>query len=308
MTTRRRIVAAVLALISLPPLLALVEAVSYHARNRNNGSLVSSGERREHLLYVPQSYDAATPTPLVISLHGGGGWPAIQRDVSRWNRVADRNGFIVVYPSGLKVAGLRAWRVWEGVTGLENDVRYISDLIDSLEKTYTIDPERIYANGLSNGGAMAWVLSCTMSDRVAAVGTVAAAHALPWSWCMDDKPVPAISFHGTQDSLVPYKGGTSWVSPNRPFPAALQWAESWALRNGCAPDPVETPVSSQVTRRHYTSCANTASVVLYTIDGGGHTWPGGMPLPEWFLGSTTYQIDASTLIWEFFEEHRLGTN
>ena len=298
MKSRQRVLAALLALVSLPPLVALVEAVSYHVRNRNNGSIVSSGERREYLLYVPKSYDATRPTPLVVSMHGGGGWPAMQRDISEWNRLAESHGFIVVYPSGLE----RIWRVVHRGPGLTKDVRFISDLIDNLEQAYNIDPTRIYANGLSNGGGMAFVLSCTLSDRIAAVGMVAAAQMLPWSWCTDDRPVPMIAFHGTADPVVPYEGGTSWVWDGS-FPDVSEWAASWARRNRCVPDTVESAVAADVTRRDYTGCAEDAAVVLFTIHGGGHTWPGGEPLPEWFVGPTSRSVDATGQMWEFFQEH-----
>ena len=110
---RKNILGVVLTLISLPPLLALYETVSFQVRNRNNGSIVSSGEKREYLLYVPKSYDSTRPTPLVISLHGGAGWPVMQRDLSGWNRLAESHGFVVVYPAGLRLYGTgpRGWRV-----------------------------------------------------------------------------------------------------------------------------------------------------------------------------------------------------
>jgi len=307
MKSRKRVIGAVVTLISLPLLVALVEAVSFHVRNRNNGSIVSSGEKREYLLYVPKSYDATRPTPLVISMHGGGGWPVMQRDLSEWNRLAESHGFIVVYPSGLKDGGVRGWRLIHRGPGLTKDVRFISDLIDDLEKAYNIDPTRIYANGLSNGGGMAFVLSCTLSDRIAAVGMVAAAQMLPWSWCTDHQPVPMISFHGTDDPVVPYEGGTSWVWDGS-FPDVSEWTASWARRNRCGPDTVESAVAAEVTRRDYTNCVDDAAVVLFTIQDGGHTWPGGQPLPEWFVGPTSREIDASSLMWEFFQEHPLGTD
>lgn len=300
MRSRKRVIGVVLILISLPLLVALVEAVSFHVRNLNNGSIVSSGEKREYLLYVPKSYDSTTPTPLVISMHGGWGWPVMQRDLSKWNRLAESRGFIVAYPSGLE----RVWRVVHRGPGVEKDVRFISDLIDALEKAYNIDPTRIYANGLSNGGGMAFVLSCTLSDRIAAVGMVAAAQMLPWSWCTDRRPVPMISFHGTADRVVPYEGGTSWVWDGS-FPDVSEWAANWARRNRCGPDTVESAVAADVTRRDYKDCADDAAVVLFTIHGGGHTWPGGGPLPEWFLGPTSRSVDATREMWAFFQEHRL---
>lgn len=302
MTSRQRVLGAVFALLGLPPLLALFEAVSFHVRNRNNGAVVSSGERREYLLYVPKSYDSGRATPLVISLHGGGIWPALQSDLSGWNGLAERHAFIVVYPAGLG----KAWRVTRPGPEIMKDVRFISDVIDDLEKAYNIDPTRIYANGLSNGGGMTFVLSCTLSDRIAAVGMVAAAQMLPWSWCADSRPVPMISFHGTADRFVPYEGGNTLVAPGSwSFPDVPEWTASWARRNRCGSAPVESAVAVDVTRRNYEDCAGGADVVLFTIHGGGHTWPGGEPLPEWFLGPTSDGVDATLEMWAFFEKHRL---
>jgi polyhydroxybutyrate depolymerase len=89
-----------------------------------------------------------------------------------------------------------------------------------------------------------------------------------------------IAFHGTDDRIAPYRGGSSWVAPN-PFADIPKWAANWARRNRCAPDPVESVVAIDVNRLEYTDCADDAAVVLYTVIGGGHTWPGGTPLPEW---------------------------
>lgn len=304
MTSRKRILGAVLTLISLPVVLALILAISFHVRNRNNGSIVSSGQKRQYLLYVPRSYDRSRPAPLVISMHGAGGWPTQQMDVSEWNRLADSQGFIVVYPSGDERGGPRVWHVEQGPDPMK-DVRFISELIDKLEASYNIDRRRIYANGLSNGGGMSFVLSCTLSDRIAAVGLVAAAQTLPWSWCTDHRPVPMIAFHGTADPVIPYNGGSTWISSGL-FPNIPIWVRKWARRNGCEPRPIESAVASDVSRREYTNCADDSSVVLYTFQGGGHTWPGGGPLPEWLVGPTSRSIDATSQMWTFFREHPLS--
>ena len=303
MTSRKPVIAAVLALIGLPVVLVVIEAVSYHVQNRNNGSIVSSGKKREYIVYAPPSYDRRRPTPLVISLHGAGMWGASQRETSQWNRVADAHGFIVVYPSGSEGTGPRIWHEERGA-GLPRDVRFISELIDTLKASYNIDSTRIYANGLSNGGGMSFALSCTLSDRIAAVGMVGAAQLLPFSWCTDHRPVPMIAFHGTADRWVPYHGGHSFVAPNA-FPDVPTWAANWARRNRCGSTPTDSVVASDVTRREYTHCADDAAVVLYTIQGGGHTWPGGKPLPEWFVGSTSRSVDASSEMWAFFHAHPL---
>ena len=179
------------------------------------------------------------------------------------------------------------------------------DLIDMLEESYNIDTSRIYANGFSNGGAMTFALSCRLADRVVAVATVAASQdQQKFEWCGDAPPVPMLAFHGTADPLVPYDGGSVWASP-RPFPSVLTWASDWARRNRCGPSPVESTVASDVTRLEYSGCADDASVVLYTVEGGGHSWPGGKPLPEWLVGPTSESVDATDIMWTFFGEHAL---
>lgn len=306
MGQRTTAVGVVLLLISVPVVLALINAIAFYVRNRNSGVIVSSGEEREYLLHVPESYDRTQATPLVISLHGGSAWPALQRDISGWNRLADRETFIVVYPAGTKYAGPRGWHVHEDA-GLLRDVRFIADLIETLSADYNIDPLRIYANGLSNGAGMTFVLSCALSDRIAAVGMVAACHTLPWGWCEDQRPVPMIAFHGTGDTITPFDGGTTWVTPVS-LPDIANWTQSWARRNRCRAESIESAVAADVIRREYTHCADHAAVVLYTLRGGGHSWPGGEPLPEWFVGPTSREIDATALMWQFFKEHRLGTD
>jgi poly(3-hydroxybutyrate) depolymerase len=303
---RRPALRAVRVLLAAPVALAMVSCVSFYARNRDNGGFVSSGEERTYRLYVPKSYDRGRPTPLVISLHGGGLWGAAQMEMSRWNAVADEHGFIVVYPSGAGGRGPRAWHV--GAVGGDSarDVRFIAELIDTLKASYDIDPTRIYADGLSNGGGMAFLLSCTMSDRVAAVGMVASAQFLPWSGCKDQRAVPMIAFHGTEDRFTPYHGGSSWVAGDHVFPSIPTFTASWARRNRCGANPVETAVAPDITRLEYTSCSNDAGVVLYTIRGGGHTWPGGGPMPEWFAGSTSSGVDATRQAWAFFRAHPLA--
>jgi polyhydroxybutyrate depolymerase len=300
----RRALRASLALFAVPAALASMLFISFHARNRDNGGFVSSGETRTYRLYVPERYDPGRAAPLVISLHGGALWGAAQMAVSRWNVVADERGFLVVYPSGLGGRGPRGWRA-DTAERSSRDVRFIAELIDTLKASYNVDPARIYADGLSNGGGLAFVLSCTLADRIAAVGAVAPALFLPWSRCQDPRPVPLIAFHGTEDRFTPYHGGSSWVAPGHTFPSIPAWTASWALRNSCQAEPVESAVTADISRRAYGGCADGADVVLYTIHGGGHTWPGGGPQPEWFLGRTSRDVEASRQAWAFFEAHPL---
>ena len=115
-----------------------------------------------------------------------------------------------------------------------------------------------------------------------------------------------IAFHGTADPVTPYNGGRTWVAPE-PFPSIPTWTANWARRNRCGTNPVESVVAADVTRRSYTNCADDAAVVLYTVREGGHTWPGGKPGPEWFVGTTSNGVDASSQMWAFFREHPLTT-
>lgn len=113
-----------------------------------------------------------------------------------------------------------------------------------------------------------------------------------------------ITFHGTADRFVPYNGGTSPIAHGA-FPSVSTWAASWAKRNRCGPNPVESVVATDVTRLEYTDCADDAAVVLYTVQGGGHTWPGSNSMPESMVGSTNRSLDASNVTWQFFVVHRL---
>jgi polyhydroxybutyrate depolymerase len=309
MRIRKILIGATLVIIGLPVFLILIILLSVSFANKTNGAIVSSGEKREYLLYVPRSYDSTKPTPLVISMHAAMNWPAYQMKISQWNKAADANGFIVVYPAGTGT-GPKTWFM----SGSRNpstmpDVRFVSELIDTLERHYNIDSTMIYANGMSNGGGMAFALSCTLSNRIAAIGAVSAAQSLTSSWCGDSTPVPMIAFHGTADPFVPYNGApTGWLNPNAPFPNVTTWTADWARRNHCASNPTDSVVAADVTRHEYTNCARNASVVLYTIKGGGHQWPGGKPIPEWIVGRLSNNVDATSQMWTFFRQHRLALN
>ena len=304
---------AVLVLIGLPVVLVLLALGFFYSvfyfpnwTSATTATIVSSGEKREYLLYVPKSYDRTKPTPLVISLHTSMSWPSSAMAISQWNLVADENGFIAVYPEGTGF-GPKSWEM----TGSETpsrmpDVIFISQLIDKLEADYNIDRARIYANGMSNGGGMAFVLSCTMSDRIAAVGMVSPGLYPEWNWCTDHRPVPVIAFHGTADPICPYNGGPSKLGGGT-FPNVPDFMSSWSRRNQCGPTPTETSLSANVGRLQYTGCADDAAVVFFTIKGEGHQWPGGTRVKaQWMVGPYSRSIDATGQMWVFFREHPLS--
>ena len=268
--------------------------------DRTNGDLISSGEKREYLLYVPDSYDPSKPVPLVINIHGFVQWPANQAEVSQWNRLADEEGFIVVYPSGLGFP--KRWRVAvssEDPVAVEKELRFFEDLIDRLSAEYAIDPARVFANGLSNGGGMALRLACGLPDRIEAIGGVAGAYLVDLADCPGG--VPGIFFHGMLDKIVPFEGGPSERFA-LPFPNIAAFVEDYARLNGCTLDETAILDKGNVLGIHYEGCPPGAGVEFYTIKDGGHTWPGGSPLPERITGKTTQEIDATELMWDFFME------
>lgn len=274
--------------------------------NNTELTLSSSGETRSYLLYVPDSYHRSTPSALVIALHGYSSKPSDMVFTSRWNDLADQEGFIVAYPRGS--GDPTYWRSSATSYAPRNsqvDVQFISDLIDQLDSEYNIDPARIYVNGMSMGGGMSYVLGCQLSDRIAAVGGVSGAYSYPIDLCQPSRPVPFIAFHGTEDTTVSYEGNTL-ESYSITFPSIPPFVEQYAEINQCV-KTTTVPREEEISITNYTDCAQNADVILYTIHGGGHTWPGDPSgtTTEW--GRTTQQIDATLLMWEFFEQHPLVT-
>ncbi len=302
-THRKKLLRIIGVIAAVPSVFIAALGLMYTLSNKTNGALISSGKRREYLLYVPPSYDPAKPTPLVITFHGFAQWPANQRDVSGWNTLADEAGFIVVYPSGTGFP--KRWGAHGSTDSLNpqmEDVTFISDLIAKLESEYNIDPTRIYANGLSNGGGMSYRLACQLAERIAAIGTVAGAHLYPLDKCRPSYTVPMIVFHGTDDQIVPYYGGPSGMF-DVPFPVIPDWVAQYAAQNGCSETPVELPAQGDVTGIKYTQCNENTEIPFYTIHGGGHTWPGSRFLPKAIVGYATQDIDATRTMWAFFQQY-----
>lgn len=295
--------AAVPAALSLGLALGIRSAVRYHNERYDRGTIRSAGRRRRYLLHVPAGYDPATPVPLVIALHSYGQWPFQHNAVSHWNDLADEHGFIVVYPYGMSFP--LYWRIGGPGGRLSNpapDIAFISDLIDRLQAEYAIDPRRIYANGHSNGGGLSYVLACALPERIAAVGMISGAYL--YRGCNSDtpRPVPAVVFHGTGDAIVPYNGGVAGFWRVR-FPSVPEWVESLARHNGCALPPAPLPAQGDVRGLHYRG--PEAEVLFYTIEGGGHTWPGADGPQSRRTGYCTVFIDATREMWAFFARHRL---
>jgi polyhydroxybutyrate depolymerase len=285
--------------------LVVITLITFSFLNRTNGQIVSSGRLRKYLIYVPDSYDPKTASPLVFSIHGFVQWPAHQRTMSGWNKLADEYGFLVVYPQGTGFP-LR-WSTWpseDDPGSMAEDLEFFSDLIEYLNQSYNIDHTRIYANGMSNGGGMSHLLACELSEDIAAIGGVAGAYLYPWENCRPPRPIPLIAFHGVDDPIVPYSGGPSRDDQFEFLPVE-DWAAKWAEHNSCSNSPESIQITGEISRISYSNCKRDGEVVLYRIAGGGHTWPGGEKLPLWIAGYTNQDINATALMWEFFSKHSL---
>jgi polyhydroxybutyrate depolymerase len=276
-------------------------------------TLVLNGQERCYRLHVPLGGLPPGPVPLVISLHGFAERPQYHAWVTGWNELADAERFVVVYPEGTG-RPLR-WNSSSAPGAGVDDVQFLRDLVAEVESLVSIDRQRIYVNGLSNGGAMTHRLACEAADLVVAAGTVAAPVGELPGGCTPSRPVPIIAFHGTADPVVDYEGysgpGSSWLErlgltrgPSAYLPAP-QWTADWAARNGCVPSPEPIPSSGDTSGVRHTGCDAGVQVDFYTVDGGGHTWPGGMPIP--LVGKTSQDIDASETMWEFFTRYHLAT-
>jgi polyhydroxybutyrate depolymerase len=303
---KRIFVRTIIGVIGVCGLILIMVGVVFFLLNKTNGEIDIAGQVRTYLLYVPSTYNPSIPTPLVISLHGFAEWPAHQMKITGWSKLAEEFGFIVIYPSGTRFPLRWNTQVQPGSPdGPMNEVTFISDLIDQLAAEYNIDKNRIYANGFSNGGGMSYLLACKLSDRIAAIGSVAGAYSFPWDECTPSRPMPMIIFHGTADQIVPFNGENP---PNLDFslPAISNWVKLWVDFNKCDEHPIELPVVGEVSGVKYTQCAQNARVIFYTVHGGGHAWPGGEPMPKFIVGHTSQDIDATAVMWEFFQQYSLG--
>ena len=275
-------------------------------------SIVAGGVVRTYLLHLPTG--GVTPRmPLVLAFHGGGGTGAGMRGLTGFDARADRLRVIVAYPDGVR----RRWNDGRRtIPSPVDDVGFVAQLIDTLSGRYGVDPARVYATGISNGGLFSERLACDLAPRIAAIAPVAAnmpADIVPA--CAPARPVSVLQINGTADPLVPYSGGEiARPLGFGPGGTVLSTAESvafWVRRDACSgrPEPTAVPPrtvpdGTRVTRFVYSGCAGGAAVALYAVDGGGHTWPNGPKfLPVARVGPVSRQLDASSTILDFFLRH-----
>jgi polyhydroxybutyrate depolymerase len=277
-------------------------------------NLQVDGCSRSYLVHVPPKHDSKEPSPVVLVLHGAG---INARSMVRFcgmNEEADKSGFVAVYPNGTGLANL--FLTWNsgGFTGPKadkrpDDVKFIRAVLDDVATVINVDPKQVFAVGHSNGAMMCYRLAAEMPDRIAAIATVGGTLSVNVESLA--RPVSAIHFHGTNDKIVPYGGPDRFTPKFLTFKSAEDTVRTWAGLTGCPQEPSVEDVpdrcddGTSVQRRTYGPGTDGAEVVLYRIEGGGHSWPGRDPtLP--FVGKATKDICANQLIWDFFLRHPMN--
>ena len=261
-------------------------------------SLRVEGLARSYRLAVPTGYRSSAPSPLILLFHGSGS-DALQ--TSAYTQLPKR-GLPGRVPGGHPRRGRRS--VATLLPGARtDDLDFVSTLVSDLSSRYCVDRDRIYAAGISLGSEFASIVGCTRRDQIAAIGLVAAEFLL--RPCPG--PLPVVAFHGTADPIVAYRQGG--VGAALPGIKVVGVEEDQAQGPGltAAPrGPTSTRSGSMVVRRTWSGCRGGSAVVLYSVLGGGHTWPGSpIDLSTTTFGATTHQIDATGLMLAFFGRHRL---
>ncbi|WP_343487109.1 PHB depolymerase family esterase [Allomuricauda sp. d1] len=284
-----------------------------------NATLEHDGLDRIYNLYFPSNYDGDTPLPLVIVLHGGSGNAESVQGFTQMTPVAEANGFLAVYPQGAGPAGDGgfSWADGRGTTADDaaiDDVGFINTLIDILVSEYAVDENRIYLTGFSNGSFLTQKIACTSNSKIAAVASLGSTYDVAQSAeCNPGRPIPTLLITGTEDPFIPYDGGEMNTAVNVEILSSPELFQFWAINNGCETElnSIDLPDSntsdnSTVTQFEFTDCDCDANVKHLRLNGAGHTWAGVENISyEEIAGETNEDIDASTVIWEFFSQFEL---
>jgi polyhydroxybutyrate depolymerase len=272
-------------------------------------TLIHNGTERSYVIRIPAELATGNGrVPLVLVLHGGGGNADNVERMTGFTDKARKERFIVVYPEGTgRRSGFLTWNAGHccgyAMENRADDVGFIRALIDKLIESYPVDPERVYATGMSNGAMMTHRLGIELSNRFAAiapvVGTLFGDERRP------AHSVSAIMLNGMLDKSVPYQGGPpggrfpgAWDgTPTKP---ALEQAAFWASADGCTGDPVEHQHGA-LTRWQY-HCPAGRAVELYLLGDGGHAWPGGQQ-GSWMGDKPSSSLNGTDVIWDFFKAH-----
>lgn len=262
----------------------------------NTWTLSVGGATRTVNLHVPANYDPTKPAPVVLNFHGFTSNASQEDLLAGMSAKADKEGFIAVHPEGL--GSPQSWNAGAccGYATQNNvdDIAFVNAILDTAEQLLCVDTHRVFSTGMSNGGFLSQRLGCELSTRIAAIAPVAGVMGM--KTCSPSRPVPVMEFHGTADPLVPWGGSTSLG-----FPSVSDTFAGWGSRDGCTGQPVETFRKGDSHCSTYSACASGTTVTLCTVEGGGHTWPGGLPVPS--LGYTTTDLSATDAMWTFFQNN-----
>lgn len=281
----------------------------------------SDGTKRSYYLHLPDEFDAQKHYPLVMILHGGGKGDG--EDAAKhlgFDAVADKEGFVALYPNGIHTQ----WNDGRGtsVRGTDpsgiDDVAYLSELIRHISEHYGTDPHNVFVTGASNGGMMTLRLGCEIAPQLAAIAPVIAN--IPKNiigTCRPGKPLPILLMNGTNDPLMPWSGGfvTSPIGKNKKAGEVISTEETiafWRRTDRCTSLAKTRPLPDRSTKdrsrvevTRYGECADDAEVLLYRVIGGGHHIPGtDVRELRRFLGNKNMDFRASEAIWDFFASHR----
>ena len=277
--------------------------------------LQHGGRRRSYLVHVPKAAGAGA-RPVVLAFHGGGGEAAGFKAYAGLDVLADREGFIVVYPNGSGVLPRRllTWNAGEccgyAMNQRVDDVGFAVAALDDLARRTSVDPRRVYATGHSNGAMMAYRLGAERADRVAAIVPVAGG--VSQERFAPSRHVALLAIHSVDDPRALYNGGlgppfpgTDVRSAHRP---ATEGLEKWRVHNGCSSTTrtLDTrtgrsgSTKQTATLLEWEGCAAGAQVAHWKLTGVGHGWPGSAPgRREEIIGTPTTLVNAAEEIWRF---------
>lgn len=262
-----------------------------------NETIFSGGLQRAYRLHIPSGYRDTVQQALVMNFHGHGSDAIYQEQLTGMSQLANQDDFIVVYPQGTVGPDHNTgWDTGPWNYPHVNDVLFVSDLLNHMESTLCVNPQRVYATGFSNGGSLTNVLACKLSDRIAAFAIVSGGMHPVAGGCDPSRPVSIMEFHGTNDHVVPYTGNLQ----NDDEPPIAQWLASWAVRNGCMQDPRVFFNRNGILGEQWSSCQAGAVIIHYRIRGEPHEWP-----TVDFTSVGGHVVNATDLIWQFFQEHPL---
>lgn len=281
----------------------LIVSLNSFGQQTINGSMMHGGIQRNYILYVPANYSASQAVPLLFNFHGYTSNATQQMWYGDFRPIADTAGFIIVHPEGtVDASGNTHFNVGWGGSSVD-DVSFTSALIDELAASYSLDQNRIYSTGMSNGGFMSFKLACELSDRIAAIGSVTGSMTLGSpNGCNPTHPVPVMQIHGTADATVDYNGTVF----SEPVSSVLDF---WKNFNNCDPTATienmpntSTTDGTTVERFTFSNGDDCAEVIHYKITNGSHTWAG----TAFSSAGTNYDINASKEVWKFVSQYDIN--